>query len=212
MSAAYDLTDELAPETAESTLRQLAVKLALQAGFDLADLQTRSRYRRIAYARQAVMAGLYDTGRFSSTQVGKLFGRDHSTVLHAVKLYGRPEGREMPIKAAPPPAPIRERRKRSPVKLWDARAKRELRQLFAEGLSDVEIGQALGRSREAIRKQRSRLGEWRNGQKDRPPVIPEPRRRYSDETHVTRCLSEGGFAVAMLVDGRTVHVRPAMTA
>jgi chromosomal replication initiation ATPase DnaA len=57
------------------------------------DLLQSSRFRFDAYPRFALMAALYELRepcgrrRFSTIKVGKLIGRDHSTVVDGIKRY-----------------------------------------------------------------------------------------------------------------------------
>jgi chromosomal replication initiation ATPase DnaA len=50
----------------------------------LEDVMSRSRERAIAVARQEVFWRLYMGGK-SSIQIGRMFGRDHTTVLHGIR-------------------------------------------------------------------------------------------------------------------------------
>lgn len=51
-----------------------------------ADLKGKSRKRHLARTRQALMVLLYENTNMSLPDVGQVFNRDHTTVLHAVKI------------------------------------------------------------------------------------------------------------------------------
>jgi len=56
-----------------------------------AELRSRSRSREAVRARQLAMRRLYDSGpEWSTPRVGRAFDRDHTTVLHALRVW--PEG------------------------------------------------------------------------------------------------------------------------
>ena len=54
-------------------------------GFTVAELAARDRHRRLAWARQVAMALLYENNSVTLHEAGKLFHRDHGTILHAVQ-------------------------------------------------------------------------------------------------------------------------------
>lgn len=55
------------------------------------ELRSRSRTKHVARARQLAMRRLYDEGpEWSMPRVGRVFDRDHTTVLHALRVW--PEG------------------------------------------------------------------------------------------------------------------------
>ena len=47
----------------------------------------RKRLREIVSARRIAMFLLHDIGRWSTTEIGASFNRDHATVIHAVKTH-----------------------------------------------------------------------------------------------------------------------------
>lgn len=63
------------------------ITLKVAAAFDVKpkELLGPSRLRNILIARQVAMLLAHDVGHFSLPVVGRAFGRDHSTVLHAVR-------------------------------------------------------------------------------------------------------------------------------
>lgn len=48
-------------------------------------LLSRSRAKAVTWARQVAMTLSYEIGELSSTEVGRLFDRDHADVLYAVR-------------------------------------------------------------------------------------------------------------------------------
>jgi chromosomal replication initiator protein len=49
------------------------------------DIMSRSRKRNIVLPRMVLMYKLYQTG-FTLMEVGAIFGKDHTTVIHAIRL------------------------------------------------------------------------------------------------------------------------------
>lgn len=57
--------------------------VAAKHGISIEDLKGPSRVRSFAYARQEAMWEMCQTGRWSTTLIGRfLGGRDHTTVMH----------------------------------------------------------------------------------------------------------------------------------
>lgn len=52
-------------------------------------LQTRSRKRETVYKRYYLMHALFIRSNMTLTDIGKLFNRDHSSVIHAIKEHKR---------------------------------------------------------------------------------------------------------------------------
>jgi chromosomal replication initiation ATPase DnaA len=52
-----------------------------------AEIMGPSRLAKVAAARLDAYARIYATGRFSYPQIGRFFNRDHSTVVHGVKVF-----------------------------------------------------------------------------------------------------------------------------
>lgn len=45
-----------------------------------------SRTQPAAFARQLVMTSAFESGDFSKSEIGNMFGKDHGTVCHAISL------------------------------------------------------------------------------------------------------------------------------
>lgn len=66
------------------TANKILEVVAKEYGVDADELISKCRKRRVAEARQMAMMLLCKVLDFASTEVGKMFGRDHSTVLYSV--------------------------------------------------------------------------------------------------------------------------------
>ncbi len=72
------------------TMKDHAVDIvSAYSGIAPAMMATRSRKKPVAQARQIVIALLFEVSGASSTQVGMLFGQNHSTVLYASREVAR---------------------------------------------------------------------------------------------------------------------------
>jgi chromosomal replication initiation ATPase DnaA len=77
--------------------------IATRHGATIEEVLTRDRSKRVAFARSAIWHALLHHKEFhyASTDVGDLFGRDHSTVLSGAKAYGRWLEKSVPTEAQP---------------------------------------------------------------------------------------------------------------
>lgn len=76
------------PPIPPPTMREIATDVAQRHGVTLAELRGPCRAYRIAHPRQEAFALIKAAGRQSSPQIGRYFGgRDHSTVLHGIKMH-----------------------------------------------------------------------------------------------------------------------------
>jgi len=73
------------PEAAQVPLVRILDLTARRFGVSLADIRGDSRERCHAVPRMIAMAAVYDHLCMSYPQVGRIFGRDHTTVMHARK-------------------------------------------------------------------------------------------------------------------------------
>lgn len=68
------------------TLGDIAREVARRHRLTVEDLISTNLLRSVVKARQEAMWRAYQTGRFSTTKIGRYFGgRDHTTVLHALR-------------------------------------------------------------------------------------------------------------------------------
>lgn len=70
-------------------LREIAREVCDIHGITMGEILGPSRVWCIAHPRQKAMAIAYATGRFSLPMLGRFFNRDHTTVLHAVRVHAR---------------------------------------------------------------------------------------------------------------------------
>lgn len=83
------LGDTEAPEQKRITIQQILDVVTKYYGVRLADLQSKKRNKSIAFPRQVCMFLARKHTRYSLEEIGGYFGgRDHTTVLHAVRTVG----------------------------------------------------------------------------------------------------------------------------
>ncbi|GAB5497654.1 MAG: chromosomal replication initiator protein DnaA [Phycisphaerales bacterium] len=83
------------------TIEQIVAHVTDYFGVRLADLQSRKRTRTIALPRQICMYLAREHTRHSLEEIGGYFGgRDHTTVLHAIRTIGDRQGLESEIAQA----------------------------------------------------------------------------------------------------------------
>ena len=70
---------------------------ALDLGLSVADLIGSSRTRSIAHSRQDIMREIYERTNLSMPQVGRMFGRDHTTVLYSIRASKKRDVSRNPI-------------------------------------------------------------------------------------------------------------------
>lgn len=75
-----------------TTMRDIVQEVAARHKITLDEIYSSSREHRIAHPRQEAMAAIYATGRYSTTQVGRHFGKDHTTVVHALRRVAERRG------------------------------------------------------------------------------------------------------------------------
>jgi chromosomal replication initiation ATPase DnaA len=69
----------------EAIIREIAEK----HGLTRAQIGSNSQLRRIAWARQEAMYVLRTQRKLTTTQIGRMLRRDHSTVIHGICAYMR---------------------------------------------------------------------------------------------------------------------------
>lgn len=72
-----------APAAGEQIVEVVAREFGVSEGM----IMGRMRSKRVSRARQVAMSGMWMAG-YSYPDVGRFFGRDHGTVMHAVKRTG----------------------------------------------------------------------------------------------------------------------------
>jgi chromosomal replication initiator protein len=101
--AAQALRDLVAPgPSSGGTADPAAVLTAVSRyyGVKLDDLKGKARHKQVVVPRQIAMYLLYEDARLSTPEVGRLLNRDHTTVLHGLKLVGTDIARDGPSRAA----------------------------------------------------------------------------------------------------------------
>lgn len=82
---------ELRDALDERDLLDLCADLARQHGATVDEVLSPSRSPRVSHARQAIWYALrhHSERRYSYPDLGRLFGRDHSTIIYGVRAYER---------------------------------------------------------------------------------------------------------------------------
>ena len=70
--------------SAHTRARPVILAILKECRVTVEELTSDTRTDRIAHARQIIMAALHDRG-FSTTEIGGLLGRDHTTVIHGIR-------------------------------------------------------------------------------------------------------------------------------
>jgi chromosomal replication initiator protein len=73
----------------EKDIKDIIEKVYESTGIPFAELKSNSRKRPVTLARQYAMYQIYDqlyTKAYTLEEIGKVFNRDHSTVLHSIKM------------------------------------------------------------------------------------------------------------------------------
>ena len=87
----------LTGSTPEVTSRAVSELVSAQYKLSLDDLRSRSRKRAIAFPRQVAMFLCRKHTEETLADIGKLFNRDHSTVMHAVKVVSTMNRRDTSV-------------------------------------------------------------------------------------------------------------------
>jgi len=73
-------------------VQSFAMSVAKKHGVSVAELLGRGRTASIARARRELYAVTKDTLGLSYPETGALFGRDHTTIMHACSEYAAAQG------------------------------------------------------------------------------------------------------------------------
>lgn len=68
----------------KTTARLMAERFAMERGIDQKQFFGTTRIHTVAHPRQDCMAMLYRETNLSMPQIGRIFKRDHTTVLHGI--------------------------------------------------------------------------------------------------------------------------------
>ena len=69
------------------TMREIATRMAAKHRLTLEQIRAPDRAARISHPRQEAMYLMRVAGNFSLSQIGRYFGKHHSTVLNAVRTH-----------------------------------------------------------------------------------------------------------------------------
>lgn len=128
---------------------------AVRNGVTPADIVGSSRKREILTGRQEAMALIYQHTAASTTGVGRLLDRDHTTVVHALQKRGV-EGKLLEV---PLPAQAQYRPKKGPERAARLKAvEKVIRRGYEEGTSCQEIADQAGVSKAYVTSTAYRLG------------------------------------------------------
>ncbi len=81
--SAKDIIDDLA----RRDLLEVASRVALRHHITIGEMVGDGRERPVAWARQALWCELFGYGHWSYVALGRLFGRDHTTVMIGVRAH-----------------------------------------------------------------------------------------------------------------------------
>lgn len=98
------------------TFEQMLAEACRDARITREQMLGRSRQRRIAWPRQALMLRLFERGH-SYAEIGRLLGRNHASAIHGVKDARKRRDEMKAAKPPRPPAPSlkRQARKKKPA-------------------------------------------------------------------------------------------------
>lgn len=86
--AAAEQIESRAPALIAPAIRRMAdiaAEVATENLLSLAEIRSRAKMNAVARPRQEAMLRMIEAG-YSTTQIGRFFGRDHSTVVHGAKV------------------------------------------------------------------------------------------------------------------------------
>jgi chromosomal replication initiator protein len=78
-------------------VRALAERIARAHGVTYEDMMSASRLKAVTAARHAFMAELRMTYAMSTPEIGRIVGRDHTSVMHALRKCGVMQGRRVRV-------------------------------------------------------------------------------------------------------------------
>ena len=71
----------------EAMVKPLLVAASAASGFSQERILSRSRQIPLPFVRYMLFYTLYDSQMWSTAEVGRIFGRDHATVVHGMREY-----------------------------------------------------------------------------------------------------------------------------
>lgn len=76
------------------TMREIVREVCQRRRLKASEVLSRSKADSLVWARFEAMYLIYQTGKFSLPQIGRAFGRDHSTVLNGIRRFSARIDRE----------------------------------------------------------------------------------------------------------------------
>lgn len=133
----------------------LVALAARRNGADIASVMNNARSPAHGHAKHDAMALVYQHTQASSPATGRLFGHDHSVVIHAMRKLGR-SGKLVELL---PTASAAARPKRSPERSEKSLAAQALiRQGYADGLTGLQIAEMTGLSVTSVYVRAHKMG------------------------------------------------------
>lgn len=71
--------------TGKTLSHSIIAQTAMESGVPVHVLTGGDRTRHVAHARQDAMLRIHEETNFSLPQIGRMFGRDHTTVLYSIR-------------------------------------------------------------------------------------------------------------------------------
>ena len=76
-------------------------RISMESGISVSDILSTKRARPIAHARQDAMLSIREELDWSLPRIGRVFGRDHTTVKHGIKAAGE-RRKDQQTRSTPP--------------------------------------------------------------------------------------------------------------
>lgn len=95
-----EIADQGAEQSDSRTMREIADDVSMAHRLTLDELKSATCARRVAWPRHEAMAIMHATGRYSTTQIGRFFGRDHTTVIHGIRSHKARQAKALEAEAA----------------------------------------------------------------------------------------------------------------
>lgn len=79
----------------DPTMAEIAAQVAAERRISISELKGVRRDAGLAHARQEAMWRMYQQGRWSLPQIGRFLNRDHTTVIHGIRVHERRIGQNI---------------------------------------------------------------------------------------------------------------------
>lgn len=91
----YRLFHASMPPRGKARASEIVAEIAVETGIAVDALKGEQRVARIARARQLAIWRVADETELSLSEIGRLFHRDHTTVLHAIRVTNQRRGADV---------------------------------------------------------------------------------------------------------------------